>query len=139
MSDNHSSPLKSSNKMSANVSPVKGGGKSTILGSPIDIIKDKLYWVSDVKPPQNYKNAFFFNIDADLTYFPFNKDFGPLNLAMVHRFSRELARLLKDKNYSESRVFHYCTSEKPDLMVNAAFLMGCFMIIILKKSAEEAN
>ena len=63
-------------------------------------IIDKLYWVSDARPPQNYKNAFFFNIDNDLTYFPFNKDFGPLNLAMVHRFARELARLLKDKNYS---------------------------------------
>lgn len=72
-------------------------------------------------------------------YFPFNKDFGPLNLAMVHRFSRELARLLKDKNYSDSRVFHYCTSEKPDKMVNAAFLMGCFCVVILKMSAEEAH
>ena len=57
------SPLKSSTKMSANVSPVKNSGKSTILGHPVEIIKDKLYWVSDVKPPQNYKNAFFFNID----------------------------------------------------------------------------
>jgi len=76
-----------------------------------DITIDKLYWVSDVKPPQNFKNAFFFNIDKDLTYFPFNKDFGPLNLAMVHRFSRELARLLRDKNYEKNRIFHYCNSE----------------------------
>lgn len=87
--------------------------------------------MSDNKPPQNYKNAYFFNIDNDLTYYPFNKDFGPLNLAMVHRFSRELARLLRDTNYRESRVFHYCSSDKPDKMVNGAFLMGCFMIIIL--------
>lgn len=100
---------------------------------------DKLYWISDKSPPQNYKNAFFFNIDKDLTYFPFNKDFGPLNLAMVHRFSRELARLLRDKSYAESRVFHYCNSDKPDKIVNGAFLMGCFMITILKMSAEEAH
>jgi cell division cycle 14 len=100
---------------------------------------DKLYWVSDVKPPQNFKNAFFFNIDNDLTYFPFNKDFGPLNLAMVHRYSRELARLLRDQNYSENRIFHYCSSGTPgDRMVNGAFLMGAFMIIILKMSAELA-
>ena len=26
---------------------------------------------------------------------PFNQDFGPLNLAMVHRYARELARLLQ--------------------------------------------
>jgi len=95
--------------------------------------------MSDSKPPQNYKNAFFFNIDRDLSYAPFNKDFGPLNLAMVHRFSRELARLLRDESYTESKVFHYCTSDKPDKMVNGAFLMGCFMIIILKMKATDAH
>lgn len=95
--------------------------------------------MSDSKPPQNYKDAFFFNIDNDLTYFPFNKDFGPLNLAMVHRFSRELARLLRDKNYENNRVFHYCSSEDPAKLVNGAFLMGCFMVIILKMSAEKAH
>jgi hypothetical protein len=107
-----------------------------VLGRPIEIIKDKLFWVSDSKPPQNYKNAFFFNIDNDLTYFPFNKDFGPLNLAMVHRYSRELARLLRDKSYQDNRVFHYCTSDKPDKMVNGAFLMASFMVVILKCTAE---
>lgn len=58
---------------------------------------------------------------------------------MVHRFARELGRLLRDTNYSSSRVFHYCSSDKPDKMVNGAFLMGCFMIIHLKMSAEAAN
>jgi cell division cycle 14 len=110
------------------------------MGKPIEIIQDKLYWVSDIKPPQNFKNAFFFNIDNDLTYFPFNKDFGPLNLAMVHRYSRELARLLRDKNYSENRIFHYCSAADPgNKMVNGAFLMGAFMIVILKMTAEQAH
>lgn len=111
---------------------------SVLLTNAILLLTDKLYWVSGAKPPQNYKNAFFFNIDNDLTYFPFNKDFGPLNLAMVHRYSRELARLLRDKNYSNNRIFHYCTSDKADKMVNGAFLMGAFMIIILKCTAEKA-
>lgn len=57
---------------------------------------------------------------------------------MVHRFSRELARLLRDKNYQDCRIFHYCTSDKPDKMVNGAFLMGCFCITILKMSATDA-
>lgn len=99
---------------------------------------DKLYWISDHKPPQNFKSAFFFNIDNDLVYFPFNKDFGPLNLAMVHRYSRELAKLLRDQNYQQNRIFHYCSSANPgDKMVNGAFLMGAFMIIILKMSADQ--
>lgn len=117
-------------------SPMKRVENKNVLGRPIEIIKDKLFWVSDSKPPQNYKNAFFFNIDNDLTYFPFNKDFGPLNLAMVHRYSRELARLLRDKSYQDNRVFHYCTSDKPDKMVNGAFLMASFMVVILKCTAE---
>ena len=88
-------------------SPLK---RVDVLGKPLEILEgksnsnlinfiDKLYWVTDLKPPTNFKNAFFFNVDNDLKYFPFNKDFGPLNLAMVHRYSRELARLLRDKSY----------------------------------------
>jgi cell division cycle 14 len=62
-----------------------------------------------------------------------------LNLAMVHRYSRELARLLRDNNYSDNRIFHYCSSEDPGhRMVNGAFLMGAFMVVILKMSAEQA-
>ena len=37
---------------------------------------------------------------------PFNMDFGPLNLAMVHRYSRELARLLQ-----VSKMTHFIYSD----------------------------
>jgi hypothetical protein len=37
---------------------------------------------------------------------------------MVHRYCRELARLLKDKEYANNRIFHYCASDKIDKMVN---------------------
>ena len=68
---------------------------------------------------------------------PFNQDFGPLNLAHVHRYCRELARLLSDQKFEKSRIFHYCGVEE-DKMANAAFLMGAFMIIVLKLDAESA-
>lgn len=57
---------------------------------------------------------------------------------MVHRYSRELARLMRDQNYEQNHIFHYCSSERADKMVNGAFLMGAFMIIILKYTAEQA-
>jgi len=58
---------------------------------------------------------------------------------MVHRYSRELARLLRDNNYSDNRIFHYCSSAEPGYkMANGAFLMGAFCIIILKQTAEQA-
>jgi len=97
-----------------------------------------LYWVADVKPPQNYKDAFFFNIDNDLVYMPFNKDFGPLNLAMVHRYCRELAKLYKSHCQNNTRIFHYCTSTDKAKMTNACFLMGAFMLVVLKMTADEA-
>jgi len=68
--------------------------KSSQVNKNIIIFLDKFYWVSDAKPPQNIPNAFFFNIDNDLTYSPFNSDFGPLNLANVHRYCRELQKLI---------------------------------------------
>jgi cell division cycle 14 len=68
---------------------------------------------------------------------PFNKDFGPLNLAMVHRYCRELAKLYKVHCQNNTRIFHYCTTDK-NKMTNAAFLMMAFMIVILKTSAIEA-
>ena len=57
---------------------------------------------------------------------------------MVHRFSRELAKMMRDKTYTNNRIFHYCASDKPAKLVNGAFLMATFMIIVLKKTAQEA-
>jgi hypothetical protein len=35
-------------------------------------------------------------VDSELLYDPFNNDFGPLNLALMHKYVRELVRLLAD-------------------------------------------
>ena len=40
------------------------------FGEPIEIIKDKLFWMADSKPPQNIENAYFFNIDEVSPFFP---------------------------------------------------------------------
>lgn len=138
--------------------------KDAPFGTPIEIIKgkfikmtwaDRLFWMCDQRPPQNYSNSYFFCIDEvdqislteqDLKYSPFNKDFGPLNLAMVHRFCRELQRLLnvsaialiivQDTNYKSYRIFHYA-SMSPEKFANALFLMGAYMLIILRQSPSD--
>lgn len=70
---------------------------------------------------------------------PFNKDFGPLNLAMVHRFCRELSKLLQNQQFKgETRIYHYSTSGEPAKMTNACFLMCAFCIVILKQDAQTA-
>mmetsp|Transcript_35927 Transcript_35927/g.48664 ORF Transcript_35927/g.48664 Transcript_35927/m.48664 type:complete len:309 (-) Transcript_35927:238-1164(-) len=44
---------------------------------------------------------------------------------------------MNDQQYVNYKIYHY-TSLDWAKQANAAFLMGCFMIVVLKKSAEEA-
>ena len=103
----------------------------------VEIIKERLYWVSDKNPPKNQLNAFFFNVDNDLVYEPFNADFGPLDLGKTYRFVTELDKLLQDPKYAKSKFYHH-TSMDSAKRVNAAYLMGAFQVIMLNRTAEEA-
>ena len=99
---------------------------------------DRLFWVADDKDPTYHEKALFFNVDDQLVYFALNKDFGPLNLSMVHKFCKELESLLKLDANLHTRIFHYTTSEDPKKLSNACFLICAFQLIILKMSAKEA-
>ena len=56
---------------------------------------------------------------------------------MTYRFVTELEKLVSDNSYSKYLIYHY-TSLDCAKRANAAYLMGAFEVIILKKSAEEA-
>lgn len=103
----------------------------------VEIISNRLYWLSDSKTPKGETSAFFFCIDEDLVYQPFFKDFGPLNLGNTYRFVTELEKLLSNKEYAKSKIIHY-TSLDVAKRANAAYLMGAFQIMILNKTALEA-
>jgi hypothetical protein len=62
----------------------------------VEIIKNRLYWSSGMEPPESDSEAFFYSVDQELQYDPFNSDFGPLTIAQVHKYVRELVRLLVD-------------------------------------------
>ena len=102
-----------------------------------DIIPNRLYWVSDKFPPRNKANSYYFCVDKELVYRPFNNDFGPLNLAMTHRFCLELEKLLNNPEYKLYKIYHF-TTLNPAKRANAAFLMGAFQMIVLKRTAREA-
>lgn len=102
-----------------------------------EIIPNKLYWISDRAPPKNQSNSFYFCIDNELVYQPFCSDFGPLNLAMIHKFCSELERLLSNPTYTSYKIFHY-TSLLPAKRSNAALLMGAFQILVLHRTAHES-
>lgn len=54
----------------------------------IEIIENKLYFLSSEDPPISDQDSFYFSTDSlpELQYDPFHKDFGPLKLSMMHRF-----------------------------------------------------
>jgi cell division cycle 14 len=69
-------------------------------------------------------------------YEPFNMDFGPLNLSMTYRFCTQLERLLEDPRYKYQLIVHYCSSD-PAKLANAAYLMGAFALLVLKRPSAE--
>ncbi|XP_014203666.1 dual specificity protein phosphatase CDC14B isoform X2 [Copidosoma floridanum] len=109
-----------------------------ILIGPAEIIKDRFYFVTVTSPEKvkNTLNTHYFSIDNELVYENFYADFGPLNLAMVYRYCLKIFKKLKTVA-SKKKIVHY-TTINPEKRVNAAFLVGCYSIIYLKKTADEA-
>ncbi|KAK0170166.1 hypothetical protein PV328_010763 [Microctonus aethiopoides] len=104
-----------------------------------EFIRDRFYFVtlqSNVTPKSTQKHHYF-TIDDELVYENFYEDFGPLNLAMLYRYCCKVDRKLKNVAFLNKKIIHYTTLNSED-RVNAAFLVGSYAIIYLKKTAEEA-
>ncbi|OMJ93672.1 hypothetical protein SteCoe_3372 [Stentor coeruleus] len=104
---------------------------------PVEIISNRLYWISDKTPPRNQANSYYFCIDNELVYQPFCSDFGPLNIGMTYKFCIELEKLIKNQAYASYKIYHY-TTLNPQKRSNAAYLMGAFQILVLNRSAQES-
>ena len=64
----------------------------------VEVIKNKLYWISDKTPPLAQSNSFYFCLDKKLKYKGFYSDFGPLNIENICKFVKELEKILKVEN-----------------------------------------
>ena len=95
----------------------------------VEIINKRLFWLSQKKPPEDIKNAFYFCIDKDLLYKPFNSDFGPLDIHKICLFCNELKNLLKKDDFLTQKIIQY-TSTNKKVRTNAALLMGSFMVLL---------
>ncbi|KAF8796946.1 Dual specificity protein phosphatase like protein [Argiope bruennichi] len=104
-----------------------------------EFIKGRLYFATLQTPikPRSNASTHFFSIDSELVYESFYSDFGPLNLAKLYRYCCKLNKKLKSYSLSKKKIVHYTTSD-PRKRVNAAFLIGSYAIIYLKKSPVEA-
>ena len=97
----------------------------------------RLFWICDTQTPKNLENSFYFNVDNDLVYQPFYADFGPLSLGKTWKYITELEKLLGKDKYKSNKLYHYCSTDSAKA-ANAAYLMGAFQVVVLKRSAEEA-
>ncbi|XP_055689918.1 dual specificity protein phosphatase CDC14C isoform X6 [Lutzomyia longipalpis] len=104
-----------------------------------EIIKDRLYFVTlknNVKP-KNTANTLYFCVDDTYVYENFFWDFGPLNICHVYQYCQMLEAKLYSKSLARKKIVHY-TNSTPQKRLNAAFLVGAYMIMYLKKTPNEA-
>uniref|UniRef100_A0A5F8HBL5 Dual specificity protein phosphatase CDC14A n=1 Tax=Monodelphis domestica TaxID=13616 RepID=A0A5F8HBL5_MONDO len=102
-----------------------------------EFLKDRLYFATLRNRPKSTINTHYFSTDEELVYENFYADFGPLNLAMVYRYCCKLNKKLKSYSLSRKKIVHY-TSFDQRKRANAAFLIGSYAVIYLKKTPEEA-
>ncbi|XP_054567924.1 dual specificity protein phosphatase CDC14A isoform X4 [Eptesicus fuscus] len=102
-----------------------------------EFMKDRLYFATLRNRPKSTVHIHYFSIDEELVYENFYADFGPLNLAMLYRYCCKLNKKLKSYSLSRKKIVHYtCFDQRK--RANAAFLIGAYAVIYLKKTPEEA-
>lgn len=93
---------------------------------------DRLYWYSNRFTPKVSETAVVLNIDSTLQYAGYNKDFGPLNIAQVHRYCTQLSNLFKE----HKQIVHHCSTHFQK-QANACFLMCAYQVVCMGRTPEE--
>lgn len=113
------------------------GDENDVIASSSEFIKDRLYFATLQIKPRSTANSHYFCIDDELQYESFFADFGPLNIANLYRYCCKLNKKLKAFSLAKKKIVHY-TSPMSHRRANAAFLIGAYAVIYLKKLPEEA-
>jgi len=103
----------------------------------LEVIPNRLLWVSLNQIPKNSQTHHFFSIDTELVYEPFFADFGPLNLASTFRYCKLVKAILDDPQLANKKIVHFCSSD-PKKRANAAYLISCFQVMMLRRPADLA-
>lgn len=103
-----------------------------------EFIKDRLYFATfkEQRRPRISFSHHYFSIDHEYVYESFYTDFGPLNLAKLYRYYCKVNKKLKSRTLGGKKIVHY-SNTNDEKRVNAAFLVGSYMIIQHSKSPEE--
>lgn len=109
------------------------------IQSASEIIENRLYFVAFKKDfkPRGTSNTHYFSIDDELVYENFYNDFGPLNICMLYRYCLMLNEKLRLAQHAKKKIVHY-TSVDASKRLNAAYLIGAYSVIYLKRTPDEA-
>ncbi|XP_058444202.1 serine-rich adhesin for platelets isoform X1 [Malaya genurostris] len=109
------------------------------LQSASEIVENRLYFVAFKKDfkPRGTSNTHYFTIDDELVYENFYNDFGPLNICMLYRYCHLLNEKLRSAQHARKKIVHY-TSMDASKRLNAAYLIGAYSVIYLKRTPDEA-
>jgi hypothetical protein len=109
------------------------------MASPVTIIKKRLIYatIAEGAIVEESSRRVYLCSDRTLIYEQFFADFGPLNIACVCRFVRQLAQLLEDPSH-KGKLVVYHSSEHDHRRANSIFLICCFAMIRLKRTVIEA-
>ena len=102
-----------------------------------NILDDRLYIAQGVDSLPANDTFDFFIPDEAVHYFPLCDDFGPMNMASVILFSRQLHSELAHR--PDRRLFYCVEEDGKRALTNAIFLVGSYMILGLGKSADEVG
>lgn len=103
----------------------------------IEILPGKLYFASfHAIPPSDERNCFC-TIHRAVAYKPFFADFGPLNLAELHKYTAILLERLQKEDRSGVRLVEVSSHDVKE-RANVAFLLCAFLVIHKGYSARDA-
>ncbi|KAG8595985.1 hypothetical protein GDO81_001696 [Engystomops pustulosus] len=112
------------------------GEEQEFPAGAVDVFDERLYFAIVCGKPKPTTSTHYFSIDDDLVYENFYADFGPLNLALLYKYCYKLNRKMKSFVMTKKKIVHYTNSDQKK-QANAAFLIGCYAIIYLKKLPED--
>jgi hypothetical protein len=122
--------------------PILLGGPDELRGLRY-IIPDKLAFIakhpeqlSQLKLALRGRTLTCVSSDLHRQYTPFCSDFGPVNLAVVHRFCRMMHSKLKA--VGNNTAILYCIEPAFESLANASFLLASYLLLRAEHTPAEA-
>ena len=100
------------------------------------VIADRLYVCQGVDFLPEGERFLRFEPEDSIQYFPLCDDFGPMNLASVVKFVRQLDSELEQH---PDCTFFYSVDMGPRPLTNAVFLLGAYLILRLDLTVDEVS